>query len=58
MIYFPPLVQTILVALLIVFHLWCEKHSLTKFIESHTLLRALDRKIGVRAEANGSQIGL
>ena len=57
-IYFPPLVQTILIALLIVFHLWCEKHSLTKFIESHTLLRALDRKIGVRAEANGSQIGL
>ncbi len=38
----------ILLMLLLAFQLWCEKHSLTAFIESKPLLRAIDRKIGVR----------
>lgn len=57
-IYFPPLVQVILVALSIAFQVWCEKHSLTKFIESHAMLRALDRKIGVRGEPDRPEISL
>ena len=57
-IYFPPLVQVILVALLIAFQVWCEKHSLTRFIESHAMLRALDRKIGVRGEPDRPEISL
>lgn len=36
------------VLLLAAFQLWCEKHSLTQFIESKPLLRSIDRKIGVR----------
>jgi len=56
-IYFPPLVQVLVVALLIAFQVWCERYSLTKVIESHPALRALDRKIGVRAEANGPEAG-
>lgn len=50
-------VQALLVAFLIAFQFWCERHSLTKFIESQPLLRALDRKIGVRGEPNGPEIG-
>ncbi len=56
-IYFPPLVQAVLVALLIAFQVWCERHSLTRFIESHPMLRALDRKIGVRAEPDRPDVG-
>ena len=56
-IYFPPLVQAVLVALLIAFQVWCERHSLTRFIESRPLLRALDRKIGVRAEPDRPDVG-
>ncbi len=55
-IYFPPLVQAVLVALLLAFQVWCERHSLTGFIESHPALRALDRKIGVRAEPDRAEI--
>ena len=36
------------VVALAAFQLWCESHSLSAFIESKPLLRALDRKIGVR----------
>ena len=36
------------VVLLAAFQIWCEKHSLSRFIESKPWLRALDRKIGVR----------
>ncbi len=56
-IYFPPLVQAVLVALLIAFQIWCERHSLTQLIESRPMLRALDRKIGVRAEPDRPDIG-
>ena len=56
-IYFPVWGQLIVVVLMLAFQIWCEKHSLTKFIESHALLRALDRKIGARAEANGPEVG-
>ncbi len=38
----------IAVVLLVAFQIWCEKHSLSRFIESKPILRALDRKIGVR----------
>ena len=55
-VFFPPLVQVILVALLIGFHLWCERHSLTQLIESRPLLRALDRKIGVRSKPESAEI--
>ncbi len=55
-IYFPPLLQLIVVALLVAFQVWCERHSLTKFIESHPMLRALDRKIGVRMEPDRTEI--
>ena len=55
-IYFPVWGQLIVVALLIAFQVWCEKHSLTKFIESQPILRALDRKIGVRAEADSPEV--
>ncbi len=56
-IYFPPLVQAVLVVLLLGFQVWCERHSLSRFIESRPLLRALDRKIGVRAEPGRPEIG-
>jgi UDP-GlcNAc:undecaprenyl-phosphate GlcNAc-1-phosphate transferase len=36
------------VVLLAGFQIWCETHSLTKFIESRPVLRMLDRKIGTR----------
>jgi UDP-N-acetylmuramyl pentapeptide phosphotransferase/UDP-N-acetylglucosamine-1-phosphate transferase len=36
------------VVLLAAFQMWCEKHSLTAFIESKPILRGIDRKIGVR----------
>lgn len=55
-IYFPPLVQVVLVMGLIGFQLWCERYSLTKFIESHPALRALDRKIGVRGEPDRPEV--
>ena len=55
-IYFPSWVQALLVALLIAFQVWCEKHSFTAFIEGQPILRALDRKVGVRAEANSPEV--
>ena len=55
-IFFSPLWQGVLVAALLVFQFWCERHSLTQWIEAHALLRALDRKIGVRGEPNGAEI--
>ena len=57
-IYFPLWGQVIVVALLIAFQVWCERYSLTKFIESRPILRALDRKIGVRAEPDSPEIRL
>ena len=36
------------VVLLAGFQVWCEKHSLSAFIESTPLLRSIDRKIGIR----------
>ena len=38
----------ILTAVMAGFQIWCEKHSLTSFIESKRLLRSIDRKIGIR----------
>ena len=49
--------QGIIVAALLGLQVWCERHSLTHFIESHALLRALDAKIGVRGQADGSEVG-
>ena len=57
-VFFSPLEQGLLVVLLFAFQAWCERYSLTQFIESRPLLRALDRKIGVRGQANGPKIGL
>ena len=45
---FPRNGQVVLAILIIAFHIWTEKHSASKFIESHPTLRALDSKIGVR----------
>ena len=56
-VFFSPLEQGLLVAALLAFHLWCERHSLTQLIESHPVLRALDRKIGVRRQPDGPEIG-
>lgn len=47
-IYFSLLWQCVLVLALIGFQWWCEKHSLSKTIEENSLLRSLDRKIGLR----------
>ena len=55
-IYFPPLVQALLVLLLIALQVWCERHSLTRVSDEHPALRALDRKIGVRAEPDRAEI--
>lgn len=55
-VFLTPLEQGILVALLLAFQFWCERHSLTQFIERHKLLRALDRKIGVRGEPDSPKI--
>jgi UDP-GlcNAc:undecaprenyl-phosphate/decaprenyl-phosphate GlcNAc-1-phosphate transferase len=38
----------LLVAAMAGFQVWCESHSLSRFIESKPLLRSIDRKIGVR----------
>ncbi len=47
-LYFSPFWQGVVVALLVLFQAWCERHSLSQTIEAHPLLRRLDRKIGVR----------
>jgi UDP-N-acetylmuramyl pentapeptide phosphotransferase/UDP-N-acetylglucosamine-1-phosphate transferase len=39
----PPAAQVILVALLLAFHLWAEKHSLSAWIASHAWADAVDR---------------
>ena len=43
-----PVLAGCLVLLLVLFQVWCERHSLSKTIENHPVLRRLDRKIGVR----------
>ena len=55
-IYFPPWAQVVLAALLLAFQVWCERRSLTQLIESRPLLRALDRKIGIRPEPDRPDI--
>lgn len=45
---FSPLWQGVVVAFLLAFHVWTEKHSLSEAIERSPLLRRLDAKIGVR----------
>ena len=47
-LYFSPLWQAVVVVLLILFQVWCERHSLSRTIEASPFLRGLDRKIGVR----------
>ena len=56
-IFFSRWEQAIVVLLLLAFQVWCERHSLTRFIESQPLLRALDSKIGVRGQPDGSEVG-
>ena len=55
-VFFAPVWQGVLAAALLGLHLWCERYSLTKLIESRPLLRALDRKIGVRGEPDTAEI--
>ncbi|MBI3920880.1 MAG: hypothetical protein HY318_05620 [Armatimonadetes bacterium] len=45
--------QAILVALLLAFHLWTEKHSLTEFLARHPVLDWLDRVGTSRPKAEG-----
>lgn len=47
-VFFAPVWQLILVVLLLGFHLWCERYSLSSLIEASPLLRRLDRILGVR----------
>jgi len=47
-IFFSTLWQAVLVLLLLLFQLWCERYSLSRVIENNSFLRRLDRKIGVR----------
>ncbi len=47
-IFFAPLWQAVLVVLLILFQIWCERYSLSRVIENTPWLRGLDRKLGVR----------
>ncbi len=56
-IFFARWEQGIVVAALLLLQVWCERYSLTRFIESHALLRALDSKIGVRGQADGPNKG-
>lgn len=39
----PPVVQAGVVLILLAFHAWAEKHSLSRWIEAHAWARALDR---------------
>lgn len=47
-IYFAPVWQGVLVLVLLGFQVWCERYSLSRFIENSPFLSGLDRKIGVR----------
>jgi UDP-N-acetylmuramyl pentapeptide phosphotransferase/UDP-N-acetylglucosamine-1-phosphate transferase len=47
-IYFPLGWQIVLVILLVLFQIWCERYSLSRVIENTPWLRFLDRKLGVR----------
>ncbi len=47
-LYFTPFWQGVLVLFLIAFHVWCERHSLSRTIDNTPWLRRLDRKIGIR----------
>ncbi len=47
-VFLAPVWQAVLVLLLAAFQWWCEGHSLSRVIESNPILRAFDRKIGVR----------
>lgn len=55
-VFLPRLEQGVLVAFLLAFQVWCERHSLTQFIERHALLRALDAKIGVRRKPDSAEV--
>jgi UDP-N-acetylmuramyl pentapeptide phosphotransferase/UDP-N-acetylglucosamine-1-phosphate transferase len=47
-LYLPTPLLVVMAALIVAFHVWTEKHSVSKFIEAHPYLRAIDRLIGVR----------
>lgn len=47
-LFFSPFWQVVIVLILFAFQIWCERHSLSKTIETNPFLRGLDRKIGVR----------
>ena len=47
-IYFPLGWQMVLVAVLVLFQIWCESYSLSRIIENTPWLRFVDRKLGVR----------
>ncbi len=47
-LFYSPLWKAVIVALLIAFHIWSERHSLSQTINASPALRGLDRKIGVR----------
>ena len=49
--------QAVVVAALLGLQVWCERHSLTRLIENQPLLRALDSKIGVRRQPDGTEVG-
>ena len=49
--------QSALVVLLLALQVWCERYSLTRLIDKTPLLRALDRKIGVRGQPDSSEVG-
>jgi UDP-N-acetylmuramyl pentapeptide phosphotransferase/UDP-N-acetylglucosamine-1-phosphate transferase len=47
-LYVPVFAQTIVLAVLALFNLWCESHSLSKTIDENPVLSRIDRQIGVR----------
>ena len=56
-VFLPRWASGLLVAVLLAFQVWCERHSLTQTIERHALLRALDSKIGVRRKPDSAEVG-
>jgi len=47
-LYLPINAQLFFAFVVVAFHIWTEKHSISQFIEAHPTLRAVDRLIGVR----------
>ena len=47
-LYFSPLWQGVIIAILIALHVLCEHYSLSEIISNNALLRRLDRKVGIR----------